>query len=154
MNQTQTMEQAWLDALNAHDVEAVLACFTEDVVFTDVGTGQVARGRNELRAMTQGLFATFSDLRIERTSAVTDGTVLAHEFTMSGVHSGSVPGLEATGKSFSLPGAVVAELRDGRIRRATEYWNMTDLLTQVGVLLDGERLRRLVFPPVRPTPRP
>ena len=134
MDQTQTMEQAWLDALNAHDVEGVLACFTEDAVFTEVGTGQVARGRDELRAMTQGFFATFSDLHIERTSAVTDGTMLAHEFTMSGVHSGSAPGFEATGKSFSLPGAIVAQLRDGLISRATEYWNMADLLTQVGVL--------------------
>ena len=92
MDYNDKLEDAWLDALNAHDVEGVEACFTDDAVFTDIGTGQVARGRDELRRSVEGLFATFGDLRIERTSAVTDGTTLAHEFTMSGVHSGSVPG--------------------------------------------------------------
>lgn len=134
MDQTQTMEQAWLEAINAHDVQGVLACFTDDAVFTDVGTGQVARGKDEMRAMLEGLFATFSGLRVDLRSAFGDGNSLVHEFTMSGVHSGSVPGLEATGKSFTLPGAIVADLRDGRLSRATEYWNMADLLTQVGVL--------------------
>ena len=134
MDYDDKLNDAWLDALNAHDVEGVVACFTDDAVFTDIGTGQVARGRDELRRSVEGLFVTFGDLRIERTSSVTDGTSLAHEFTMSGVHSGSVPGLEATGKSFSTSGAIVCQLRDGKFSRATEYWNMADLLTQVGVL--------------------
>lgn len=60
--------------------------------------------------------------------------MLAHEFTMSGVHGGSVPGLEATGERFSTSGAIVCQLRDGTFSRATEYWNMADLLTQVGIL--------------------
>lgn len=134
MDYNDKLEDAWLDALNAHDVDSVEACFTDDAVFTDIVTGQVARGRDELRRSVEGLFATFGDLCIERTSAVTDGTTLAHEFTMSGVHSGSVPGLEATGKSFSTSGAIVCQLRDGKFSRATEYWNMADVLTQVGVL--------------------
>jgi len=129
-----TADDQWGEALNAHDVEGVVGCFTEDAVFTDIGTGQVSRGREEMREAVKGLFATFSDLHIERTSNIAQGSMLAHEFTMSGVHSGSVPGLEATGMSFSLSGAIVAEVRDGKISRATEYWNMADLLAQVGAL--------------------
>ena len=103
-------------------------------MFTDIGTGQVSHGREEVREAVKGLFATFSDLHIDRTSNIAQGSMLAHEFMMSGVHSGSVPGLDATGMSFSLAGAIVAETRDGKISRATEYWNMADLLSQVGAL--------------------
>ena len=51
-----------------------------------------------------------------------------------GVHTGDVPGLSATGRSFRVVGSGVGEVRVGLIVHATEYFNMADLLTQVGIL--------------------
>lgn len=53
---------------------------------------------------------------------------------MTGVHTGDVPGLPATGKPFRISGAGVGEIRDGKLARVTEYWNMAEFLIQVGVL--------------------
>ncbi len=53
---------------------------------------------------------------------------------MSGVHTGDVPGLPATGKPFLIHGGGIGEVRDGRIARVTEYWNMAEFLIQVGLM--------------------
>jgi ketosteroid isomerase-like protein len=42
--------------------------------------------------------------------------------------------MPATGRSFSVAGAKFTQVRNGEIVSATLYWNMADLLTQVGVL--------------------
>lgn len=124
----------WTAALNAHDAEAAAACFAEDAVFDAHGSGQHAEGRDAVREMTLGLLHMYSELRIEKTLLLSDGDRYAAEWVMTGVHTGDVPGLPATGRSFRLFGAGVGEVRDGLIVRADEYWNGADFLTQVGIL--------------------
>jgi ketosteroid isomerase-like protein len=53
---------------------------------------------------------------------------------MTGVHTGDMPGLPATGRSFRIVGDGVGEVRDGQIVHVTDYWNMADFLGQVGAL--------------------
>jgi predicted ester cyclase len=52
---------------------------------------------------------------------------------MSGTmaHS-SIPGVPATGKRFSVRAASVMELRNGKIRRETDYYNPMTIMHQVG----------------------
>jgi SnoaL-like polyketide cyclase len=69
---------------------------------------------------------------VEKTRTLSDGTWYAAEWVMTGVHTGDVPGLPGTGRSFRVVG--VGEVRDGLMVHATEYFNMADLLTQVGIL--------------------
>jgi steroid delta-isomerase-like uncharacterized protein len=58
----------WTDALNKHDIEAALAYVSDDCVFTNVGTGQHAEGRDAMRDEYAGLFASWSDMRIDITN--------------------------------------------------------------------------------------
>jgi steroid delta-isomerase-like uncharacterized protein len=126
---------AWVDGLNSNDPDAVAACFATDSVFTDIGTGQHAEGSAAMREIAVGFLGMFTDLRIEKTNFLeSEGGHCATEWIMTGVHAGDVPGLPATGRSFRVAGACVGEVRDGKIVNATEYWNMADFLTQVGLL--------------------
>ncbi|RHA42627.1 nuclear transport factor 2 family protein [Cellulomonas rhizosphaerae] len=78
---------AWVDAWNAHDVEAVLAHFADDVVFTSPvaarvlpETGGVLRGKDALRTYwTLGL-TLIPDLRfsVERVFVGIDVLVIAY----------------------------------------------------------------------------
>jgi steroid delta-isomerase-like uncharacterized protein len=124
----------WTDAINRHDPDAAAAFFAPDADFTDVGTGQRAHGRDAIRELIKAFLAMFTDLAFEKTSMLNDGTWYAAEWVMTGVHTGDIPGLPATGRSFRVVGAGVGEVRDGLIVHATEYWNMADFLGQVGVL--------------------
>ena len=56
------------------------------------------------------------------------------EWTMSGTHKDDLPGMPATGKSFSVRGATALQLDDGRISRNSDYWDMATLLTQLGLM--------------------
>jgi steroid delta-isomerase-like uncharacterized protein len=59
------------------------------------------------------------------------------EWIMTGVHTGDMPGLPATGKPFRLLGAGVGQVRDGQIVQLTEYWNLASVLEQVGAFPPG-----------------
>lgn len=124
----------WTAALNAHDPDAVAACFAPAGVLTAHGSGQQGTDRDAIREMAAGMLHMYSELRIEKTMTFSDGDHYAAEWVMTGVHIGDVPGLPATGRSFRLLGVGIGEVRDGLIVRADEYWNGADFLAQIGVL--------------------
>ncbi|WP_232374786.1 nuclear transport factor 2 family protein [Mycolicibacterium mengxianglii] len=68
----QRFARAWADAWNAHDVEAVLAHFHDDVVFTSPvaarvqpETGGVVHGKAALRAYWNAALPLIPDLHFE-----------------------------------------------------------------------------------------
>lgn len=124
----------WTDAINRRDPDAAAAFYAPDADFTDAGTGQRAQGRDAIRDAFKAFLAMSTDLTIEKTNILSDGTWFATEWVMTGAHTGDIPGLPATGRSFHVVGAGVGEVRDGLIVHATEYWNMADFLGQVGAL--------------------
>ena len=128
------MFEDYLAAWNSHDVEKILTFFTDDCVYEDVATGAVYSGKEELKAFSSATFAAFDGLKFERTSSFVAGDWRGAEWIMSGTHSGDLPGLPATGKSFSVRGASITELHEGKIRRNTDYWNLASFLQQIGVM--------------------
>lgn len=71
----QAFAEAWLAAWNAHDLDAVLALFHDDVVFTSPlaikvvpASGGVLEGKVALRAYWSAALAQLPDLRFELTS--------------------------------------------------------------------------------------
>lgn len=129
-----TVNSAWCDALNRHDPDAVAACFSADCEFTDHGTGQHTRGRDAVRDGAEEWLKAISELLIEERSFLSAGASYAKEWIMSGVHTGDLPGLPATGRSFAVHGSGHGEVRDGEIVSAALYWNMADFLAQVDAL--------------------
>jgi steroid delta-isomerase-like uncharacterized protein len=125
----------WTEALNRHDAEAAAAYWSEDGVFTNMGTGQRVVGRDAIRDNHAGTLAMWSEARWEKSSfLVGENGAFADEWICTGLHTGDAPGLPATGKPFRILGGAVGEVRDGKIVRNTVYWNMADFLTQIGVL--------------------
>ena len=64
--------EEWVRAWNAHDVDRVLAHFTDDVVFTSPvaarvvpGSGGVVRGKSALRDYWTAALAQFPELKFE-----------------------------------------------------------------------------------------
>ena len=80
------------------------------------------------------VFNAFPDLKIELTSHVAANGRAMLEWIMSGTLSGSLLGLPATGKSFSIRGAAIFELQDGKIARSSIYWDMSTLVRQLGTI--------------------
>jgi steroid delta-isomerase-like uncharacterized protein len=122
-------------AWNSHDTEKVVSFFADDCVYEDIGFSKTSRGKEELRAFINGFFAAFPDTNFELKSSFVFGNWYCGEWVWNGTHKGDTPGLPATGKRFSVRGVSVGELKEGKIKRNSDYYNKMDLLQQVGIKL-------------------
>lgn len=126
--------EKWIDILNRKAVHEV------GEVFHDTGRVHYpgladAQGPTEIGNLLQPFFTAFPDLHssIEDIFSSTDGRVVGR-FLTSGTHSAPFMGMEATGKTISIEGIAVFQLKDGKV---VEEWNLDDIHTlarQIGLL--------------------
>lgn len=129
---TSDLIHAYYDAFNRGDREAMLALLTDDVVH-DLNQGARETGRDAFRAFMARMDRSYSEqLRdiVVMTSA--DGTRAAAEYVVHGTYRADDEGLPpATGQRYVLPGGAFFDIRDGRIARVTNYYNLGDWIAQV-----------------------
>ena len=128
---------AYLDALNAHDIPAVLEFMSDDVVYTDMAVGERMEGRAATGEFL-GRMATSvsSDYHFDNERVLVDGEEFALVWTMSGTkdRGDEQAGVPATGRRFQVPGVSIGRLRDGKVVEQRDYWNMAGFLAQIGLL--------------------
>ena len=134
MNMTKNIEDYKL-AWNSHDLNKLISFFADDSIYDDVAQGTVYRGKQEVTAFINSMFVDMPDLKLDFKSIFGAGDWMGIEVVMSGTfaHS-SIPGIKATGKTFSLRGVSVIQLRNGLITRKSFYVNMATFLQQVGLM--------------------
>ena len=128
------MFKAYEAAWASHDVEKITALFTDDCIYEDVASGVVRNGKAELKTFIKNILTAFPDLKIEIKSFFVAGDRVGSEWIMTGTRTGPSPYLPNAKKKFSIRGASITELQNGKIRRTSDYWNMTSYLRQVGLM--------------------
>ena len=129
------MFEAYLEAWNSHRASAVGEFMDDAVDFEDVTMGATFKSRNEVEAFVDEFTQAFSsDYRFTLITELATDTSVGAEWVVSGTHDGSSPALAATGKPFSIRGATIARIRDGKIVYNRDYWDMAGFLTQIGAL--------------------
>jgi len=71
--QLETLSQRFLSAWNAQDVERVVACYTEDMLYRDPNTRGAVRGHDAMRRYLTKLFAAWRMSWSEREAYLLDG---------------------------------------------------------------------------------
>jgi steroid delta-isomerase-like uncharacterized protein len=124
----------YIAAWNSHDTERIAEFFTENGIHEDVAVGSIFHGKSELKAGLNPLFAACPDFKLELKTLFVAGNWVAQEWVMSGTQTGdlNILGIAATGKGFSIRGASITRLRDGKIARNTDYWDMESMRRQLG----------------------
>jgi steroid delta-isomerase-like uncharacterized protein len=133
----QKIYEDWCGAWNTDQVDKVLSYVTDDIVYEDVPMARVSRGKAEMKAFAQEAFTAFPDFKLELKSFLASGNRACAEYVMTGTFLGEIQsaGLKPTGKSFSVRGISMVELRGGKIRRHTDYYDGATFLRQIGVTL-------------------
>lgn len=123
---------SYYDAFNRADWEGMLALLTDDVA-QDLNQGARETGREAFRAFLARMDRSYSEqLRDITVMAVADGTRAAAEYVVHGTYKASDAGLpEARGQQYVLPGGAFFEVRQGRIARVSNYYNLNDWIAQV-----------------------
>jgi len=124
----------WLAGWNAHDGDRVASVFTEDCIYEDVTFGVVNHGHTELKAFVDGFVAVAPDCAFEPGAMFVAGDFAAAEWTATGTQRGDMPGMPASDKPFSLRGSSIIELRDGKLHRCSDYWDLATFMRQLGFL--------------------
>ncbi|MFN4311507.1 MAG: ketosteroid isomerase-related protein [Ferrovibrio sp.] len=129
----ETLIQSYYDAFNAKDVEGFLALLTDDVVH-DVNQGGREVGKVAFRAFLERMNRCYEEKIVDLFVMTNgDGTRAAAEFTVLGVYLESDEGLPpAEGQRYSLPAGAFFEIRDGKVARISNTYNLNDWIRQVG----------------------
>jgi len=132
-----TQAEAYFDAWNAHDPEAVAAAFTEDGTYTDPTVGQPPLNGEALAEHARALFTGFPDLTFEilRAQPHDNGTrgATAASWLMRGTNTGPLRGLAPTGRAVALRGVDVITFAGDKIKSVEGLFDRQTLSEQLGV---------------------
>ncbi len=122
---------------NRRDVEAIVAHYAEDIVWHNVAMGEVLRGKAQVRAFLESLFAALPDLTIEVTLRVPRGSFVAEEYVIRGTHQGPMFGLPPTGRRVEIPAVSMLRMADGILVEDHFYFDSGTVMRQMGLLPDA-----------------
>jgi len=119
----------------AQALERLLRFMSENVRYEDVPSSSVFEGHDGIAAMCAGAFQMSSDLTFEIVTRQTDGRLYAFETLGTGTNTGAIGPIPGTGRRIEFRGISIGSVSpDGLVESHRDYWDMTALLVQLGVL--------------------
>jgi steroid delta-isomerase-like uncharacterized protein len=126
--------QAYYDAFNAKDVNGFLALLAEDVVH-DINQGRRERGKQAFGVFLARMNRCYDEEIVDLVIMTNpDGIHAAAEFEVVGKYVSTDTGLPAArGQPYRLPAGAFFEVKDGKVARISNTYNLHDWLKQVVV---------------------
>lgn len=120
-------------AFNAGDSAGMLDLLTDDVVH-EPSQGQVREGKESFAAFLDHMNRCYKERVIDPVFlASANGARAAAEFMLEGAYLQTDSDLPpASGQTYRLRVGTFFEIRDGRIARVSNHYNLADWLKQVG----------------------
>jgi steroid delta-isomerase-like uncharacterized protein len=112
--------------------EALQHDYAEDAIVEDSMYDRPFVGRDAIMARKNTIMAASSNSKINVARRTLHGNQVSVEWVATGVHTGDLPGLPASGRSFSIHGVTVVVRREGKIVREAIYYDVRELQRQLG----------------------
>lgn len=133
MNQnTINLIERYYAAFNSADMDTFLNLLTDDVIH-DINQGKREIGKDAFRQFMACMNHNYKEQLVDMVIMATpDGKRAAAEFVVLGQYLQSDEGLpEAKGQTYRLPAGAFFEIRDNKVARITNYYNLQDWIDQV-----------------------
>jgi len=137
MSASEDLVRAYYAAFNAGDAEAFLALLTEDVVH-GISQGGEEVGKDAFRRFIAHMDRCYRE-QITDLVVMTEpgGTRAAAEFVVHGTYIATDPGVPAgtppaSGQTYVLPAGAFFTLRDGKVARISNHYDLGEWVRQVG----------------------
>ncbi len=124
MSDVAALIRRYVDRYNSNDVDGMLDCCSDDVVFetvTNPGGSIRLNGKEEMREVIEATTRAFRERRHEVVAILVDGHRAAAETVFSGVAAAELGQQVRLGEHVSIRGATIFELRDNRLARICDY---------------------------------
>jgi limonene-1,2-epoxide hydrolase len=109
--------QSLADAWAARDIERIMDHFTDDIVYHNIPMDP-AEGKDAVRAVIEGFLGMADSIVFETRNELSEGDLVMNERVDTFVIAGNETPIRVMG---------VFELRDGRIARWRDYFDMAGL---------------------------
>ncbi len=113
------------------NIGALQTDYVETAVVEDSLHREAFVGRDAIIAREEMIMAATSDASITVTNRLAHGNIVVAEWVATGRHTGDLPGLPASGRSFTIPGVTVVIREHGKIVRETLYFDVAELHHQL-----------------------
>jgi len=128
-----------IELWNAHDRDGYVALLDDGVVFLDQSTGEQLTGREEVgKGFYDVLTEAYPDREVKDPVVFGEGELVCFQARSVGTHTGILHGpageIPPTGKPFDSPLVFIAEVRDGKVTRAWQYYDRLLVLEQWGIV--------------------
>lgn len=130
--QTEELIQTYYDRFNASDVEGFLALLTDDVIH-EVSQGDTRTSKETFRKFLRHMNDCYKENAYDLSVMMNDdGSRAAAEFMLDGIYlkqDGNLP--PANGQTYTLRVGAFFEIRDGKVARIANHYNIKDWLKQI-----------------------
>jgi steroid delta-isomerase-like uncharacterized protein len=125
--------RAYYDAFNRQDMDAFLALLHDEVVH-DINQGERQTGKAAFDSFMDHMNRCYKENLTDMVIMTSgDGKRASAEFIVNGEYLKTDEGLpEANGQTYVLPAGAFFDLKDGKVSRVTNYYNLNDWIAQVG----------------------
>ncbi len=120
--------QGWI----TKDSEHIISLLTPDAVFHEQFLPEPYQGHDEFRQFLQEFFPVVSHLGYKVEEWVIQGDRIAIRGIFSGTFTGEFMGMDAAGKSFSVPFSEFVTFKDAKIAYVWEQTDGLQLAQQIG----------------------
>ena len=119
-------------AFNSGDLDNFLSLLTEDVIH-DINEGEREIGKDSFAQFMNRMNRCYQEQLVDMVIMATqDGSRAAAEFVVLGKYLVGDEGLPtAKGQVYRLPAGAFFEIRDNKVARITNYYNLQDWIAQV-----------------------
>jgi ketosteroid isomerase-like protein len=121
-----------LAALDGGDREALRASLSEDAIVDDMTEIGPISGQRAIATWVQGRAAALTGVTAEVTTALAAEGFVLLEGVVRGTFKGPLARLAVSDHPFEVHRAAIAEVRGGRVRHLSIYWNVKELAQAVG----------------------
>jgi steroid delta-isomerase-like uncharacterized protein len=105
--------------------------YAENAIVEDSMHPQPFIGRAAIMERKNIITSAASDAKINITNRIVTGHQVTAEWVATGVHTGDLPGLPASGRPFSIHGVTVVIRHEGKIVREALYYDVNQLYRQL-----------------------
>jgi steroid delta-isomerase-like uncharacterized protein len=130
--QTTELIKTYYDRFNTQDVEGFLALLTDNVIH-EVSQGETQVGKEAFRTFLHHMNECYKERAYDLViMASDDGSRASAEFMLDGTYlkqDGNLP--PANGQTYTLLVGAFFEIRDGKVARISNHYNIKDWLRQI-----------------------
>ncbi len=108
-----------------------LSMLAEEVVFTNMATGEKYKGTEEISNMLNYVYHVAFDAEAELKNLIVEDNRAVLEAEIVGKHIGEFAGVAATNKDVRIPLCVVYDFENDQIKSARIYFEVPALMKQI-----------------------